>query len=77
MEGSDNEMNPRMSPAMDSRNQGHQKLNFGFGINFISHNEILKNHRLGIEGIFPIYQRYRGIQMSENFRTMIGWQYSF
>ena len=33
MNGSDNEMNPRMNPAMDSYNQGYQKLNIGFGVN--------------------------------------------
>jgi len=77
MRGSDDEMNPRMSPAMDARNQGYQKLNFGIGINFINNNHLLKNHRLALEAIFPVYQRYRGIQMSENFRTMLGWQYSF
>ena len=26
MEGEDNEMNKRMSPAMDSKNVGHQRL---------------------------------------------------
>ncbi len=77
MEGSDNEMNPRMSPAMDARNRGHQKLNFGFGVNFINYNEFLKNHRLGIEGIFPVYKQYRGIQMKENYKLTLGWQYSF
>ncbi len=77
MKGSDDEMNPRMSPAMDSKNKGHQKLNLGFGINLVNHNETLKNHRVGIEGIFPIYQRYRGIQMKETFRLTAGWQYAF
>jgi hypothetical protein len=77
MEGSDDEMNPRMGPAMDSRNQGYQKLNLGFGVNFINYNNFLKNHRLGIEGIFPIFQRYRGMQMAENYKVVIGWQYSF
>lgn len=77
MNGSDNEMNPRMSPSMDSANQGHQKLNLGFGINIINHNNFLKNHRLGIEGIIPLLQRYEGIQMKETFRLTIGWQYGF
>ncbi len=77
MEGSDNEMNPRMSPAMDSTNQGHQKLNLGLGINLVNHNHLLKNHRLGIEGIIPLFQRYEGLQMNETFRLTIGWQYGF
>ena len=77
MNGSDNEMNPRMSPSMDSFNQGHQKLNLGLGINLINHNNFLKNHRLGIEGIIPLFQKYEGLQMKETFRLTIGWQYGF
>ena len=76
MNGSDNEMNPRMSPAMDSYNQGYQKLNIGFGVNLVNHYSFLKNNRIGIEGIFPIFQRYRGLQMRQSYRLIIGWQYS-
>lgn len=75
--GSDDEMNKRMSPAMDSNNQGHQKLNVGVGLNFINHKVLLNNHRLALESIFPLYQKYQGLQMSENFKIVIGWQYGF
>ena len=75
IKGSDNEMNKRMSPALDSYNHGSQKINLGFGINFISNQKFLKNNRLAIELIIPVYQKYKGIQMSENFRFVIGWQY--
>ena len=77
MFGSDNEMNKRMSPAMDSRNQGYNKLELGFGLNFINHKEFMKNNRLGIEFTFPVYQNLRGIQMSDSLNSIIGWQYSF
>ncbi len=77
MEGSDNEMNPRMSPAMDSYNKGHQKLNLGFGMNIINYNKLLTNHRLGLEGVFPVFQRVKGLQMKETFRFTVGWQYGF
>ena len=76
MNGSDNEMNPRMSPAMDSYNKGHNKVNLGFGVNLVNTSKIFKNHRIGIEGTFPIYQNLRGLQMQETFRFMIGWQYA-
>ena len=36
MSGSDNEMNKRMSPVMDSYNQV-SKFNLGIGLNFINH----------------------------------------
>ena len=77
MEGEDDEMNPRMSPAMDSKNQGYQKSSIGLGINFVNNNDLFKNHRIGLELIIPIYQKYRGIQMAEDFKTIFGWQYGF
>ena len=76
MNGSDNEMNPRMSPAMDSYNKGHNKINLGFGVNLVNTSKIFKNHRIGIEATFPIYQNLRGLQMQETFRFMIGWRYA-
>ena len=77
MTGHDNEMNKRMSPAMDSCNHGHQKVNLGFGFNFVNHGNFLKNNRLALEGIVPLFQNYHGIQMSENFKIILGWQYGF
>jgi hypothetical protein len=73
--GSDNEMNKRMSIVMDSENQGFQKINLGFGINLVNHKKYLKNHRLALEVIVPVYEKFKGLQMSENFRILIGWQY--
>ena len=75
--GTDDEMNKRMSPAMDSHNHGYQKVNLGIGLNFINHEEFFSNHRLGFELIIPLYQKYNGIQMAENFSVVAGWQYSF
>ena len=75
MIGSDNEMNKRMSIVMDSENQGFQKINLGFGINLVNHKKYLKNHRLALEVIVPVYEKFKGLQMSENFRILIGWQY--
>ena len=77
LKGEDNEMNPRMSPAMDSKNIGHQKFNIGFGFNYINTNNFLKNHRLGFEMVLPIYEKVNGIQMSDEYKIMLGWQYSF
>ena len=75
MIGSDNEMNKRMSIVMDSENQGFQKINLGFGINLVNHKKYLKNHRLALEVIVPVYEKFKGLQMSEDFRILIGWQY--
>ncbi len=77
MSGSDNEMNKRMSPVMDSYNQGYQKFNLGIGLNFVNHKDFLKNNRLGLEFLVPVYQRYNGIQMGERYKIVLGWQYAF
>ena len=77
MSGSDNEMNKRMSPVMDSYNHGYQKFNLGIGLNFINHQDFLKNNRLGFEFLVPIHHRYQGIQMGESYKIVLGWQYAF
>ena len=38
MNGKDDEMNPRMSPAMDAGNNGFQKVLLGFGSVFSNNN---------------------------------------
>ena len=77
MNGQDDEMNKRMSPVMDSQNIGHQKFNVSFGFNYINNSDFLKNHRLAFEMVLPIHQKVNGIQMSDEFKIMFGWQYSF
>ena len=50
-------MNKRMSPVMDSKNNGHQKVNLSFGLNYINSDEFLKNNRLAFELVLPLHQR--------------------
>ena len=75
MEGFDNEMNKRMSPAMDSKNQGFSKVNLGLGLNFVNNSVYFKNNRLALELLIPIYRDYEGIQMADSFSFILGWQY--
>ena len=75
MEGFDNEMNKRMSPAMESRNQGFNKVNLGLGFNFVYNSVYFKNNRLALELLIPIYRDYEGIQMADSFSFILGWQY--
>ena len=75
MKGSDNEMNKRMSPAMDSENQGFSKVNLGLGFNFVNNSSYLKNNRIALELVVPIYMDYTGIQMADSFSFVLGWQY--
>ena len=77
MRGEDHEMNKRMNPVMDSKNIGHQKFNLSFGFNYINFNDSLKNHRLAFELVLPIYEKFSGIQMSDEYKIMFGWQYGF
>ena len=75
MEGFDNEMNKRMSPAMDSANQGFNKVNLGLGFNLVNNSVYFKNNRLALELLIPIYRDYEGIQMADSFSFILGWQY--
>ena len=75
MDGFDNEMNKRMSPAMDSQNQGYNKVNLGIGLNFVNNKNYLKNNRLAVELLIPVYRDYKGIQMADSFSFVLGWQY--
>lgn len=77
MVGKDDEMNPRMSPAMDSGNNGYQKILLGVGINFINNKKLLKGNRLGFELIKPVFQKFNRIQMIEDYKLVLGWQYAF
>ena len=77
IKGSDNQMNKRMSPAMDSRNYGFQKLNLGLGVNLVNHNDFLKNHRLSFEFLVPITQKFNGIQMADSYSLILAWMYGF
>lgn len=77
MIGSDNEMNPRMSPVLDFGNHGSQKIILGTGINFVNHSKFLKNNRLALEILKPIYYNLKGIQMTESYKFILGWQYGF
>ena len=77
IDGEDDQMNKRMSPVMDSKNIGHQKLNLSFGFNYVNAFDYLKNNRLAFELILPLHQRVRGIQMADEYKIMIGWQNSF
>lgn len=77
MIGSDDEMNARMSPVMDSGNFGLQKLDLGIGFNFVNYSNKFQNHRFAFEILKPIYKNVRGIQMIEDYKLIFGWQYGF
>ena len=76
MEGEDNEMNKRMSLARIQK-MWTSKVNTSFGFNYVNSNEFFKNHRLAFEFIIPVYQKVRGIQMADEYKIMLGWQYGF
>ena len=68
--------NMLMSPAF-SKDQGHRKINFSGGLNFIIPKGELKGQRLAIEYSAPIYQYYDGLQMKSDKMITFGWQYAF
>ena len=71
-----NHINMLMSPVF-SKDQGHRKINFLAGINFIIPKGDLKGQRLALEYSTPIYQYYDGLQMKSDQMVIFGWQYAF
>ena len=71
-----NHTNMLMSPVF-SKDQGHRKINFLAGINFIIPKGDLKGQRLALEYSTPIYQYYDGLQMKSDQMVTFGWQYAF
>lgn len=76
MKGQDDQLNSRMSPAMDAGNIGYTKVLLGLGFNFINKNSFLNNQRFAIEVIKPIYEKYNRIQMKQDFKIILGLQYA-
>lgn len=74
--GSDADLNPMMTPTMDSENFGGEQILGGVGFNMYIPNGAFKNVRVGFEYELPMYQNLNGPQMSIQNQMTIGLQYS-
>jgi hypothetical protein len=72
----DPDLNPMMMPIFNTVNSGKDQLQVGMGGNFLVSKGALKELRIGVEFVLPVYQHVNGIQMNNNGGFTIGLQYS-
>lgn len=75
--GSDPSLALGMSPANNARFSGGKELDLLLGVNFMVSSGALKGHRFALEGGVPLYQRFRGTQLSNQYMITLGWQKIF
>lgn len=65
-----------MNPLATSE-KGYTRATIGLGLNWVGQSGRLKDHRLALEWIIPVYQDVNGIQMKTDPTITLGWQYAF
>ena len=77
--GADSALNPGMVPTADTDNQGGNRLDLLFGMNFYVPEgpTLIKGQRLAVEFGFPIYQDLDGPQLETDWVLWLGWQYAW
>lgn len=74
IEGANDELNPMMMPAADAEQYGGTFVQAGIGGNLIFPSGLLKDHRLAVELITPLYQDMNGLQLEREWTLASGWQ---
>lgn len=77
--GADPALDPAMMPGADPDNQGGNRLDLLFGMNFYVPEgpKLIKGQRLAVELGFPIYQDLDGPQLETDWVLWLGWQYGW
>lgn len=76
-DGSDEGLNPKMTPAARADLRGGQRLDLPVGVNVYFPEGTLQGHRLAAELSLPVYQDLVGPQLKTGWQLTIGWQKSF
>jgi hypothetical protein len=78
MDGQDNALDPTRDPGNDAFYLGGRRVDFLTGINvLLPEGSSLAGHRVALEWIFPVHQRYDGPQLGADWGITFGWQASF
>ena len=77
IDGADPDLNPMMIPTADPSLRGGNRLDLGLGINLLVPKGSLKNFRLALELLFPLYQDLDGPQLETDLTIISGIQYAF
>jgi len=77
--GADPALDPAMMPGANPHNQGGNRLDLLFGMNFYVPEgpKLIKGQRLAVEFGFPIYQDLDGPQLETDWVLWLGWQYGW
>lgn len=77
IKGQDATLNPNMIATADASLQERESLDAFLGANYIFTGNFLKGHRLAIEYGMPLYQRFKGLALKDDYRLTVGWQKTF
>jgi hypothetical protein len=77
IKGADPKLNPRLVPTADPQLRGGKRLDLAIGINLLGMQGVLKDHRLALEWIKPLYQNLDGPQLNNDWMAMLGYQKAF
>jgi hypothetical protein len=77
--GRDPQIDPTVSPMADPKRQAGRRLSALFGLNFYTTKgpRLLRGHKFGVEGGFPLYEHLDGPALETDFVLTAGWQYAF
>ncbi len=64
-------------PLSTAANSGRDEVDLHFGLNMVGQNGFLRGHRLAAEVSLPVYERVNGLQMSNDWSFMLGWQKAY
>lgn len=72
--GSDDRLNPMVVPTADPDLRGGDRIDLGIGLNLLGLDGWVRDHRLGVEFLFPVYQSLDGPQLEVDWTFIVGWQ---
>lgn len=76
IKGANPALNPMMVLTADTANSGMTYANAGIGCNLYAFKGNLKNLRLGVEVILPLFQNMNGVQLKNKESLNLGLQYA-
>jgi hypothetical protein len=78
VDGQDDSLDPTRDPGNDAFYLGGRRVDVLTGVNFLlPEDSSLSGHRVALEWIFPVHQRYDGPQLGADWGITLGWQASF
>jgi len=78
IEGADPALDPMRDPGNDAYFLGGSRLDLPVGLNiYMPEGTAFEGHRLSVEYIYPVAQKYDGPQLGADWGLIIGWQVVF